>query len=154
MPSVASSNPTITAAPLWCDLGCCSQTVVVLKLRRSSAFYTLDGPNHKGTQATQRASDQFRTKTPPHKQRPLRLLVSGLIERWSFQGSVSTARKHPLRASQATVTTTNWTYRAAQACTGSKRARTTPTGTTAGRGAKGSLAADRGEHRGCQWQDV
>ena len=36
MQSVASSNPTLTAggvcmlvAPLWCDLGCCSQTVVV-----------------------------------------------------------------------------------------------------------------------------
>ena len=84
-----------TAGPLWCDLGCCSQTVLVLKLRRRSAFYTLDRPNNKGTQATQGASDQFRTKTPPHKQRPLSLLVSGLIERWSFQGSVSKRSETP-----------------------------------------------------------
>ena len=36
MPSVASSNPTLTFAlvpSLWCDLGCCSQTVVVLVLK-------------------------------------------------------------------------------------------------------------------------
>ena len=45
MPSVASSNPTLTAGcvcmlltPLWCDMGCCSRTVVVLKLRQTSAL--------------------------------------------------------------------------------------------------------------------
>ena len=29
---------TIPVAPLWCDLGCCSRTVVVTKLRRISAL--------------------------------------------------------------------------------------------------------------------
>ena len=29
---------TLLVAPLWCDLGCCSRTVVVIKLRRTSAF--------------------------------------------------------------------------------------------------------------------
>ena len=45
MPSVAISNPTLTAgcvcmllAPSWCELGCCSQEVKVLKLRRIPAF--------------------------------------------------------------------------------------------------------------------
>ena len=42
LPSVASLNPALTAgcvcmlvAPLRCDLGCCSRTVVVLKLLRT-----------------------------------------------------------------------------------------------------------------------
>ena len=30
---------TLPVAPLWCDLGRCSQTVVVIKLRRTSAFW-------------------------------------------------------------------------------------------------------------------
>ena len=32
----------VSAAPLWCDLGRCSpgRTVVVIKLRRTSAFFT------------------------------------------------------------------------------------------------------------------
>ena len=45
---VASSNPNRTAgcvcllmAPLWCDLGCCAQTVVVLKLWRTPPLHTL-----------------------------------------------------------------------------------------------------------------
>ena len=29
--------------PLWCDLRCCSQTVVVLKLQRTPAFYKIGG---------------------------------------------------------------------------------------------------------------
>ena len=29
---------TLSVAPLWCDLGCCSRTVVVLKLLRTSAL--------------------------------------------------------------------------------------------------------------------
>ena len=38
IPLVASSNPTGGSSGLWCDLGCCSRTVVVIKLRRTSAF--------------------------------------------------------------------------------------------------------------------
>ena len=30
---------TLPVAPLWCDLGRCSRTVVVIKLRRTSALY-------------------------------------------------------------------------------------------------------------------
>ena len=43
MPSVASSNPSsvseafcMLVAPLWCDLGCCSRTVVVIKANLSA----------------------------------------------------------------------------------------------------------------------
>ena len=32
---------TLSVAPLWCDLGCYSRTVVVIKLRRTSAFTKL-----------------------------------------------------------------------------------------------------------------
>ena len=33
---------TLPVAPLWCDLGFCSRTVVVIKLRRTSAKQTLN----------------------------------------------------------------------------------------------------------------
>ena len=36
---------TLPVAPLWCDLGRCSQTVVVIKLRRTSA-YTINPMKH------------------------------------------------------------------------------------------------------------
>ena len=32
-----SPVPTLSVAPLWCDLGFCSRTVVVIKLRRTSS---------------------------------------------------------------------------------------------------------------------
>ena len=47
MPSVASLNTTLTAgcgcmlvAPLWCDLGCCSQTVVAFRAEVRRSFIT------------------------------------------------------------------------------------------------------------------
>ena len=32
---------TLPVAPLWCDLGFCSRTVVAIKVRRTPAFFLL-----------------------------------------------------------------------------------------------------------------
>ena len=44
MPSVASLNPAMLLAPLWCDLGCCSRTVVAIKAAVKTRNYLCADP--------------------------------------------------------------------------------------------------------------
>ena len=49
-------------APLWCDLGCCSQTVVAIKLLQTSTFYIIEDlplpePGAKGGISVQKSAE-------------------------------------------------------------------------------------------------